>query len=126
MAQGSRWPRTAAYAATIYVRTTPELHRAAAELARSRGETVCHWALSVVADRLSLPRPALTPHRVDSPSYSGVIFLRTSQEMHARVKEEAAKEGLFMAHWVEGLLAQELAVQPRAAQVRIRRTKTES
>lgn len=125
MAQGSRWPRSAGYSATIYVRTTPELHRVATELAHSRGESVTHWALSVLAARLNLPEPYLTRHGAYSPSYSGILFLRTSPEVHDRVKEEAAKESLNLAHWVEAVLARELAVQPRAPEARAWLKKTE-
>lgn len=74
-------------------------------------EARAEWLAVAVEQGLRIPQP------LASADYSGKIFVRTSPELHRRVAEQAAKQGVSMSQWVSETLALTLGVQHALAEV---------
>lgn len=71
-------------------------------------EARAEWLASAFEHGDPIPRPK----GVDD--YSGKIFVRTSPDLHRKVSEEAAKQGISMSQWVAEVLAETLGVRDAA------------
>jgi antitoxin HicB len=78
---------------------------AVAQLEEARAE----WITVALEQGLRIPEP------LSVKKYSGKIFLRVSPQLHRRVAEMAARQGVSMSQWASELLAREVG-SPAAAE----------
>jgi predicted HicB family RNase H-like nuclease len=103
------------FSAIIYIRTTPQLHGAAAQKAAQRGLSMSAYVASVLADAAGVAGWAVqTEARKHHPSSSSVIFVRTSPELRDHLAAFAGRSKLTIGEWAEAVLSLELAVRPRS------------
>lgn len=105
----AKWHQT-----IIYVRTSPELRRAVGVKAERQDVNLTHFVQQQLIRELALDIQLPTPIRRTSgqESDSGILFVRTSQEIHDAAIRVARANGLTLAQWTEAVLAHIVHVPP--------------
>lgn len=79
----------------------------AADVIDALEEARAEWISAALEMGQKIPQP------LASTEYSGKIFVRTSPDLHRKVAEAAARQGVSMSQWVGELLATEVGLTQR-------------